>query len=87
MLSAPSSAYDDHAIIDLAGGSVAHSALCARLASLIDQALRDGPCLVHTSDVKVKMTSPRLYWLLGTSVQEIGLLCTVEHAFLPHYLR
>jgi hypothetical protein len=24
---------------------------------------------------------------LGTSVQEIGLLCTVEHAFLPHYLR
>jgi hypothetical protein len=28
-----------------------------------------------------------LYWLLGTSVQEIGLLCTVEHAFLPHYLR
>jgi hypothetical protein len=28
-----------------------------------------------------------LYWLLGTSVQEIGLSCTVEHAFLPHYLR
>jgi hypothetical protein len=31
--------------------------------------------------------APSLYWLLGTSVQEIGLLCTVEHAFLPHYLR
>ncbi len=68
MLSAPSSAYDDHAIIDLAGGSVAHSALCARLASLIDQALRDGPCLVHTSDVKVKMTSPRHYFHPDVSV-------------------
>ncbi len=68
LLSAPSSAYDDHPIIDLAGGSVAHSALCARLASLIDQALRDGPCLVHTSDVKVKMTSPRHYFHPDVSV-------------------
>ncbi len=68
MLSPPSSAYDDHPIIDMAGGSVTHSALCARLASLIDQVLRDGPCLVHTSDVKVKMTSPRHYFHPDVSV-------------------
>jgi hypothetical protein len=29
MLSPPSSAYDEHAIIDMAGRSIAHSALCA----------------------------------------------------------
>jgi len=68
MLSPPSSAYDNHPIIDLAGESIAHSALCARLASLIDQALRDGPCLVHTSDVKVKMTSLRHYFHPDVSV-------------------
>ena len=43
MLSPPSSAYDEHAIADMAGGSTAHSAICARLTSLIDQALPDGP--------------------------------------------
>jgi hypothetical protein len=28
-----------------------------------------------------------LYWLLGTSVQEIGLFCTIEQAFLPQHVR
>jgi Uma2 family endonuclease len=68
MLSPPSSAYDEHAIIDMAGGSIAHSALCARLASLIDQALPDGPCLVHASDVKVKISSLRNYFHPDVSV-------------------
>jgi len=68
LLSPPSSAYDEHPLIDMAGGSIAHSALCARLASLIDQALTDGPCLVHTSDVKAKMTSPRHYFHPDVSV-------------------
>lgn len=68
MLSPPSSAYDEHPILDLAGGSIAHSALCARLASLIDQALTDSPCLVHTSDVKVKVTSPGHYFHPDVSV-------------------
>ena len=54
MLSPPSSAYDDHPIIDMAGGSIAHSAICARLVSLIDQALIDSPCLVHTSGSRRK---------------------------------
>jgi Uma2 family endonuclease len=52
----------------MAGGSIAHSALCARLASLIDQALPDGPCLVHSSDVKVKITSLRNYFHPDVSV-------------------
>jgi Uma2 family endonuclease len=68
MLSPPSSAYDEHAIADMAGGSTAHSAICARLASLIDQALPDGPCLVHTSDVKVKISSQRNYFHPDVSV-------------------
>ena len=62
MLSPPSSAYEEHFIIDMAGGSIAHSALCARLTSLIDQALTDGPCLVHSSDVKLQITSPTHYF-------------------------
>ena len=79
LLSPPSSAYDTHPLVDLAGGSIAHSALCARLASLIDQALRDGACLVHSSDVKVKMTSPGHYLHPDVSVacdHEIGQILT-----------
>src|SRR5713226_6612771 len=79
MLSPPSSAYDEHAIIDMAGGSLAHSAICARLASLIDQGLSDGPCLVHTSDVKVKLSSQRTYFHPDVSVacgEESGQMLT-----------
>jgi Uma2 family endonuclease len=62
MLSPPSALYDEHPITNMAGGSVAHSALCARLSSLIDQGLSDGPCLVHSSDVKLQITSSRHYF-------------------------
>jgi hypothetical protein len=44
MLRPPSSAYDDQALVDMAGGSVAHAALCARIATLVDVALGDSPC-------------------------------------------
>jgi Uma2 family endonuclease len=55
MLRPPSSAYDSQAA-DMAGGSVAHAALCARMASLLDQALTDtdGSCMVYTSDARMK---------------------------------
>jgi len=43
MLRPPSSAYDEHAILDMVGGSNAHAALCLRMGSLLDQALTDGP--------------------------------------------
>ena len=68
LLSAPSSLYDSHPLVDLAGGTSTHSAISARLASLIDQALPEGSCLVHTSDVKVKMSSPRHYFHPDVSV-------------------
>ncbi len=56
MLRPPSSAYSERAIVDMAGGSPAHAALSARLASLLDQGLpQDGPCVVYSSDVKLKL--------------------------------
>jgi Putative restriction endonuclease len=56
MLRPPSSAYMGHAIVDMAGGSPAYVALSARLASLLDQGLpEDGPCIVYSSDVKLKL--------------------------------
>lgn len=79
MLSAPSSAYDEHPTIDMAGGSVAHSALCARLTSLIDQGLTDGPCLVHSSDVKLQITPPSHYFhpdVLVACSNETGQILT-----------
>src|SRR5260370_39703374 len=62
MLSPPSSAYDEHAIIDMAGGIIAHSAICARLASLIHQVPPDGPGMVRTTDVKINISSHRSYF-------------------------
>jgi hypothetical protein len=38
MLRPPSSAYDDQALVDMAGGSVAHAALCARMAMVLGNA-------------------------------------------------
>jgi len=56
MLRPPSSAYMENAIVDMAGGSLAHAALSARMASLLDQGLPpDGPCIVYSSDVKLKL--------------------------------
>jgi Uma2 family endonuclease len=55
LLRPPSSAFDDQAV-DMAGGSVAHAALCARMASLLDQALIDGSCMVYSSDARMKLS-------------------------------
>jgi len=56
MLRPPSSAYSERAIVDMAGGSPAHAALSARLASLLDQGLpQDGSCIVYSSDAKLKL--------------------------------
>ncbi len=41
MLRPPSSAYDERAMFDMAGGSLAHAALCVRLGGMLDQALAD----------------------------------------------
>jgi Putative restriction endonuclease len=56
MLRPPSSVYMRHILVGMAGGSAAHVALSARLASLIDQGLpQDGPCAVYSSDAKLKL--------------------------------
>lgn len=55
LLRPPSSAYDARMTLDLAGGSPAHAAISARLAALLDNALADGPCIVYTSDARLKL--------------------------------
>lgn len=62
MLRPPSSAYDEHTILDMAGGSIAHAALCLRMGSLLDQALTDGPCLAFTSDARVQLNEWQYYY-------------------------
>lgn len=54
MLRPPSSAYDDQPH-NVAGGSVAHAALCARLVTLVNVAPKDSPCMVYTGDARIKL--------------------------------
>jgi Uma2 family endonuclease len=56
MLRPPSSLYGaDEAILDMAGGSDAHAALCIRLGVLLSNQLEDAPCLVYSSDRRLKL--------------------------------
>src|SRR6266851_6525747 len=56
MLRPPSSLYGaDESILDLAGGSDAHAALCIRLGALLSSQLEDAPCLVYSSDRRLKL--------------------------------
>src|SRR5947209_13522243 len=56
MLRPPSSLEDaDASILDMAGGSDAHAALCMRLGLLIGSQLEDAPCLVYSSDRRLKL--------------------------------
>src|SRR5947209_19051874 len=57
----PSSAYDDQAV-NIAVGSVAHAALGARMASLLDQALADSDCVVFTSDARMKVVDRQYFY-------------------------
>src|SRR5579863_10293356 len=68
MLRPPSSAYDERAMLDMAGGSLAHAALCVRLGSLLDQSLADSSCMVYSSDVKLKIGNARHYFHPDLSV-------------------
>src|SRR5260370_6120175 len=45
----------DEAILDMAGGSDAHAALCIRLGALLSNQLEDAPCLVYSSDRRLKL--------------------------------
>jgi len=55
LLRPPSSGYDNHQPLDLAGGSPAHAALENRLGALLDNALVDSPCIVYGSDARLKL--------------------------------
>lgn len=65
MLRPPSSAYTESftesssTLVDMAGGSVAHAALCARIATLINVALGDSPCMAYSSDARMKLADKR----------------------------
>jgi Uma2 family endonuclease len=54
MLRPPSSDYDDQAV-NMAGGSIAHAALCARMALVLGNALANSPCMIYTSDARMQL--------------------------------
>ena len=54
LLRPPSSDYDDEAI-DMAGGSIAHGAICAQVTYLLVGALRGKPCRAYSSDTRTKL--------------------------------
>ena len=57
MLRPPSSEYGGDAyILDMAGGSLAHAALCFRIGALLYPQLRGKECIGYSSDGPVKMT-------------------------------
>ena len=81
MLRPPSSAYDARPVLDMAGGSLAHAALCVRIASLLDQSLlnSDSPCMAYSSDVKLKLAAEHNYFHPDVSVacgEESGNMLT-----------
>jgi len=56
MLRPPSSVEGtDETILDMAGGSDAHAALCMRLGALLSNQLEDAPCVVYSSDRRLKL--------------------------------
>lgn len=56
MLRPPSSLYGaDETIVDMAGGSDAHAALCMRVGLLLGNQLEDAPCVVYSSDRRLKL--------------------------------
>ena len=78
LLRPPSRAYDDDAIEDMAGGSLAHATLCARMAPVLGNALDDSSYSVYTSDARMKLAEKRsLYPDVTVACEEqTGMLLT-----------
>src|SRR5947209_8673695 len=67
----------DEGILDMAGGSDAHAALCMRLGTLLSNQLEDGPCLVYSSDRRLKLPQ-------GTHLfPDLTVACGEETGSLP----
>lgn len=62
MLRPPSSAYDDQAIFDMAGGSIAHAALSARVSTILNVALAESSCMAYTSDARLQLAERQYYY-------------------------
>jgi Uma2 family endonuclease len=60
MLRPPSSMYDKRAT-NMAGGRVNHAAICARITTILGQALRESSCTVYTSDARMLAEDQYLY--------------------------
>jgi Uma2 family endonuclease len=52
--------YLDGEIYAMAGGTPEHAALCAALIMLLGSQLRNGPCRVYTSDLRVRVSATGL---------------------------
>jgi Uma2 family endonuclease len=74
MLRPPSSAYAESALVDMAGGSVAHAALCARIATLVNVAVGDSPCMAYSSDARMKLAEKQYLYpdVMVSCGQETG---------------
>jgi Uma2 family endonuclease len=55
-------------IVALAGGNQAHSIICSNLNAILHNQLRQRPCTVYTSDMKVKAERPRKYMYPDLSI-------------------
>ena len=78
LLRPPSSAYDDEAMIDMAGGSIAHAAICAQLVYLLVGALQGKPCRAYTSDARMKLAEKRYLYpdVLVACGEQTGTMLT-----------
>jgi|SRR5205085_2291865 len=78
MLRPPSSLEGtDAGILDMAGGSDAHAALCMRLGVLIGPQLEDAPCMVYSGDRRLKL--PQGNYLFP----DVTIACGEETSTLP----
>src|SRR5437016_1232392 len=61
MLRPPSSVYDDHAVLDVAGGSLAHSGRCVSSGALLGAARSDTPCIGYGGDARLQVGERRYF--------------------------
>lgn len=55
-------------IYALAGGNASHSIICSNINALLHNQLRQRPCVVYTSDMKIKIERTKLYTYPDVSV-------------------
>lgn len=78
MLRPPSSLErTDEGILDMAGGSDAHAALCMRLGLLIGTQLEDAPCMVFSGDRRLKLPQGNHLF------PDVTVACGEESSSLP----